>query len=81
MPSLVINLLAVSFPTTPKSAAAAESILGCAARNDSSAPSRKRQKDGGLSRCSFPGAAVYAVANELSDLRNDIQHCDGSIGR
>ena len=80
MPSLVINLLAVSFPTTPKSAAAAESILGCAARNDS-APSRKRQKDGGIPRCSFPGAAVYAVANELSDLRNDIQHCDGSIGR
>lgn len=89
VPSLVINLLAVSFPTTmtPKSAAA-ESILGCTMRNNSApSTSRKRprfaqkEKEGGFSRCSFPGAAVYAVANELSDLRNDIQRCDGTIGR
>ena len=85
MPSLVINLLAVSFPATPQSAAAAGSILGCPGRNNS-APSRKKpsfaQKEGsGLAKCSFPGAAVYALVNELSELRNDIQKCDGSIGR
>ena len=80
VPSLVINLLAVSFPATPKSAAAAESLLGCAERN-SSALSRKSQEEGEFSRCSFPGGAVYALASELADLRNDIQDCDGSIGR
>ena len=81
VPSLVMNLLAVSFPTTSKSVAAAESILGCTMRNNSAPSGTPRQKEGGFAKCSFPGSAVYAVASELNVLRDDIQKCDGSIGR
>ena len=76
-----MNLLAVSFPTTPKSLTAVEPLLGCTVRNNSIPSATTRQREGGFAKCSFPGSAVYAVASELNDLRADIQQCDGSIGR
>ena len=78
VPSLVFNLLTVSATATPPGAAA-ESLLGCATGNHSSASSPG--KGGRFASCSFPGAAVYAVASGLNDLRHDILHCDGSVGR
>ena len=81
VPSLVFNLLTVSATATPPGAAA-ESLLGCiAAGNDSSSSSPGKRSSGRFASCSFPGAAVYAVASGLNDLRHDILHCDGSVGR
>ena len=86
VPSLVFNLLTVSATPPPspiKSGEAAESLLGCATGNDSSSPAKRPREGGGgrFNSCSFPGVAVYAVASALNDLRHNILHCDGSVGR